>query len=204
MLNYIGQLRIYSLIDLIILLIATKATLYEFLGVIFLHIGFLAYLETQHKHSYRKQAPKYLWIIFTLIGLILYGKVEGVFFVLCSYIYTLKDKKIFGVPSPIMRGFQYFFLVAGIIGYGNKLTWLALVLSTFRNFCGDLRDVVKDRNENMKTLPIVMGLKKDFKYAHLLIMLTTTFIWFEFTGLSPFLLIPIFLIQILTYRLTPR
>ena len=202
--NYLGQLRPYSLIDLIILLIATKATTYEFLGVVFLHVGFLAYLETRHEHSYRKKIPKHLWIFLTVIGTLFYGHVEGVLFVVCSYLYTLKTKKSFALISPIARGFQSFFLVAGIIGYNNKLTWIVLVLFFIRNFCGDLRDIVKDKKEHLKTLPVVMGLNKDFKYIHLVVTILTTFVWFKFTHFSFWLLIPIFLIQIFTYRLTPR
>ncbi|MEI6490777.1 MAG: hypothetical protein WCO16_03390 [bacterium] len=204
MLNYIGQLRIYSLIDLVILLIATKANIFEFVGIILLHIGFLAYLETKHHHPYRNKVPKYLWIILTIIGLYFYGHIEGILFVIFSYLYTLKTKKFFALTSPIMRGFQCFFLVAGIIGYESKLTWLALMLIIIRNFCGDLRDVVKDRKENMKTLPVVFGLNTDIKYIHLAVLFLTTFVWFRHTNLEPWLLIPIFLIQILTYRLTPR
>jgi hypothetical protein len=204
MLNYFGQLRLYSFIDLFILLIATKATTFEFVGVIFLHIGFLAYLETQHQHSYRNKVPKYLWIVLTIIGLLLYGHIEGIFFVVCSYLYVLKTKKYFALFAPIMRGFQYFFLVAGIVGYHNKLVWIALILLIVRNFCGDLRDVVKDKKENLYTLPIAFGFKRDIKYIHVIAMLTTTFIWFQYINLTPLLLIPIFLIQILTYRLTPR
>jgi len=204
MLNYLGQLRLYSFLDLLILLIATKAMGVEFIGVVFLHIGFLAYLETQHQHSYRKKVPKYLWIIFGIIGLLLYGHIEGILFVVCSYLYVLKTKKFFAPIAPIMRGLQYFFLVAGIIGYNNKLAWLALILIIIRNFCGDLRDVIKDKKENLNTLPIAFGLSRDIKYIHLITMLTTTFIWFQYTNLAIWLLVPIFLIQILTYNLTPR
>ena len=204
MINYIGQLRIYSLIDLIILLAATKATSFEFIGVLFLHIGFLAYLEAQHKHSYRKQIPKPIWIIFTLAGLICYSKIEGILFILCSYTYALKDKKLYGIASPIMRGLQYFFLVAGIVGYSSKLTWLAFVLIAVRNFCGDLRDIVKDKNAHMNTMPVVLGLKKNYNHIHLISTLATTFIWFQFTNLSLLFLIPIIFLQVITYRLTPR
>ena len=204
MLNYLGQLRLYSFIDLIILLIATKATTFEFVGVVFLHIGFLAYLETQHQHSYRKKVPKYLWLILSLIGLLLYRHIEGILFIVCSYLYILKTKKSFALSAPIMRGLQYFFLVAGIVGYHNKLTYLALVLIIVRNFCGDLRDIIKDKKENLNTLPIAFGLNRDIKYVHLIAMLTTTFVWFQYANLAIYLLVPIFLIQILTYNLTPR
>ncbi len=204
MLNYIGQLRLYSLIDLFILLVAIKATTYEFLGVVLLHIGFLAFLEAQHRHTYRKTIPKYIWLIFTFIGFAFYGHMEGIFFVICSYFYTLKTKKYFATVSPLIRGLQNFFLVAGIVGYNNKIIWLVLVLITIRNVCGDLRDIEKDRKENLKTLPIILGFKKNIKYIHLIATLATSLVWFTYTSLTLWLLIPIFIIQISTYNLTPR
>ena len=204
MLNYLGQLRLYSLLDLIVLLIATRATPVELIGAVLLHVGFLAYLESRHEHSYRKKVPKYLWVLLCLAGLILYSHIAGLFYVLFSYLYTLKNRKSFAVLSPVMRGLQSYFLVAGISGYGSGLAFLAMVMMIIRNFCGDLRDVEKDGKENMKTLPVVMGLKKNIKYVHLIVTLVTTFVWFEYTNLSPYLLLPIFLIQILSYNLTPR
>ncbi|MES3005811.1 MAG: hypothetical protein V4664_02595 [Patescibacteria group bacterium] len=204
MLNYFGQLRVYSLLDLCILLIATQATTYEFLGVILLHVAFLAYLETRHNHSYRKKVPEYLWIILSLIGLVLYGHTEGILFILCSYIYTLKTKKAFAGTSPILRGLQCFFLVGGIIGYENRLTWIVLIIFTIRNLCGDLRDVEKDKKEGLKTLPVILGLNKGVTYIHLVATFVTTFVWFQFTNLSLLFLIPILLVQLMTYRLTPR
>ena len=203
-LDYLGQIRLYSLIDIFILLIAAKATSFEFIGAVLLHIGFLAYLEAKHKHSYRRKVSEYDWIILSLSGLLFYGHIEGILFIICTYIYVLKTKKSFALFSPIMRGFQYFFLVAGIVGYSTNLAWIALILITVRNFCGDLRDIVKDKKENLKTLPVVMGLNRDIKYIHLIVILTTTFVWFQYTNLVPWLLVPIFLIQILTYNITSR
>ncbi len=204
LLDYLGQIRLYSLIDIFILLIATKATTFEFIGAVFLHIGFLAYLEARHRHSYRRKVSEYEWIALFIIGLLFYGHIEGILFIVCTYIYVLKTKKSFALFSPVMRGFQYFFLVAGIIGYSSGLAWIALILITVRNFCGDLRDIVKDKKENCKTLPVIMGLNRDFKYIHLIVILTTTFVWFQYTNLALWLLAPIFLMQILTYNITSR
>lgn len=204
MLNYLGQLRVYSLVDLVVLLIACGASSNEFLGAILLHIGFLAYLESRHQHSYRKNVPKYTWLVLILSGLLLYAHIEGFYFVIFSYLYTLKNKKYFALFSPLMRGFQNFFIVAGIIGYNNNLIWLVLILLTLRNLGGDFRDTVKDTGENMKTLPVVMGLKTDMKKVHLLLTILTTLVWFSYTYLSLWLLVPIILIQIFSYNLTPR
>ena len=203
-LNYFGQFRLYTLIDLIVLLIAIQAGIYDFLGVIFLHLGFLVFLETQHLHSYRKKMPRWLSVFLIIVGIFLYRHWEVIFFLFLSYLYVKKTKRYFGYISPILRGLQYFFLVAGIIGYNNTLIWIVLIVIFIRNFAGDLRDVIKDKNENTKTLPILLGFNKDEKYIHLAIMLITTLIWFLFTNLETWLLFPIFILQILTYRLTPR
>jgi 4-hydroxybenzoate polyprenyltransferase len=205
MLNYFGQLRIYSLIDFVVLLIAAQANVYQFAGVILMHIGFLAYLESKHSHSYRKSVPKYLWIFLTILGMALYGNyIFSILFVVCSILYTLKTKKYFAIFAPVMRALQYFFLIGGITGFHNYLPWIALLVIFVRNFAGDVRDVVKDTEEGMKTLPIVIGLKRDIKYIHLITMLMTTTIWWTFTEI-PLYLLPIILIsQILTYNLTAR
>ena len=70
LLNLLGQIRIYSLIDLIIILIAIKADNLQFIGVILLHLGFLLFLEYTHKHKYRRPFPRYLWVLLLLIGII--------------------------------------------------------------------------------------------------------------------------------------
>jgi 4-hydroxybenzoate polyprenyltransferase len=202
--NYLGQCRIYSLIDLALLLFATKATPQEFVGVLFLHLGFLAYLEIKHAHSYRNIVPKWLCIGLFIIGIVLYPHLEVLGFLVCSYLYTQKNKKPFGYFSPIARGLQYFFLVAGIIGYNSFLVWIVLVLVTIRNFVGDLRDVNKDKKEGMETLPAFFGIKKDIKYMHLVFVLITSLVWRHFANLSILTLLFVWIVEVFTYNLTPR
>lgn len=204
MLNYLGQLRLYSLVDLILLLTAVRATPHEFIGAILLHIGFLAFLESKHRHSYRKIIPSYFFIISIIAGLLLFGHFEGLLFLFFSYLYANKNQKPFSLYSPIMRGLQCFFLIAGIIGYHNNFIWIVFALITLRNFCGDLRDAVKDKAENMKTLPVALGLTNNIKYIHLIAILITTFVWFSYTDLPILLLVSIFLVELLSYDLTPR
>lgn len=203
-LNYLGQFRLYSLVDLIILLLATQARPQDFFGTIFLHLGFLVFLETQHSHSFRKKMPKWLWVFLIILGISLYWHWEVIPFLILSYFYTKKTEKYFGCIAPVLRGFQYFFLIAGIVGYNNPLIWIALVVIFIRNFAGDLRDIEKDKKENLKTLPIVLGLNKDIKYIHLIVMMATTLIWFLYTSMSSWLIFPILIFQILTYGLTAR
>ena len=204
LINYLGQLRLYSLVDLILLLIAAKASNYELIGALLLHISFLIYLESRHKHKYRENIPNIIWIILLIMGIFFYKKIEVVFFMLFSILYTNKTNKNFGSFSPFYRGLQYFFLIGGIAGYSSIITWLALLLMFIRNFTGDLRDVSKDRVDKMITLPIVFGIKNDIKYIHFIFIVITSIIWWSFTTLSYIWLIAVFVIQAITYNLTPR
>ena len=154
--------------------------------------------------SFRIAFPKYLWAILLIIGVLLYKNIAAIGFLICSFFYVKKNLPKFGWSGPISRGLQYYFLSAGIIGFINPVSFVASGLLLIRNFAGDLRDIVKDRKEGLKTLPIIFGLKKDFKQIHLITMLGTTSVWWYLSGISTLWLIPIFVIQIGSYNLTPR
>jgi hypothetical protein len=201
--NYLGQIRLYSLADLILLLIAANTTAPQLIGAISMHIGFLIYLENYHHHSYRKRFPKYLWIPITILGMILYQQPDGLLFILFSYLYTKKNNKHLGPYSPLFRGLQHLFLIGGLMGYTNYLPWLACLISSIRNFVGDLRDIEKDRRET-KTLPMVIGFTKNIKYGHLICLPVTSLIWWLYTELSIIILFITWVIQFATYHLTPR
>lgn len=203
-LNYVGQLRIYSLVDLVLLVVAIHAQSFVGVGIIFLHLGFLAFLETRHEHSYRKKIPQWVYVVLGSIGVILYWHWEVIPFLICSYLYTKKNNGYFGATSSLFRGLQYFFLVAGVVGYMTPFPWVALLVLFVRNFAGDLRDIVKDTKEGMKTLPIIIGLKHDMKYVHLITVLFTSLIWWQQTTLSFILLCIVFGVEIVTYNSTPR
>ncbi len=201
--NYIGILRIYSLVDLFLLLVAIKSNYYQFIGAILLHVGFLFYLEYKHDHSYRMKIPGLLWQIFIIFGLFFYNRVEGLLYVLVSFLYTKKTKKL-GFLSPFMRGLQFFFIVGGITNFHSYLPYLAGILGFLRNLAGDFRDAGKDKKESMRTLPVIFGLNKNIKYVHLFALFLTTFVWWYVSGISIYWLMLIFLVEIGTYNLTPR
>ncbi|HIJ14072.1 TPA: hypothetical protein HA371_04985 [Candidatus Woesearchaeota archaeon] len=203
-LNLIGQIRIYSLIDLIILLIAISSNSYQLAGAVLLHLSFILYLEKSHNHKYRIPFPKSLWVLLLIIGLILYKSYFAIGYLIFSFLYTRKNHPGLGVYSPIFRGIQSYFLVAGIIGILNPLSFLAGALFALRNFTGDLRDITKDKKEKLKTLPIVLGFNKDMKKIHLIFLLLTSFVWWYLSGISILWLALIYLIEIGTYNLTPR
>jgi len=204
LLNLFGQIRVYSLIDLILLIVAINADKFQLLGVIFLHLGFLLFLEYTHKHKNRMPFPKYLWAFLILIGIVFYQSFFVIGFLLCSFLYTKKNISNFSPYGPFLRGLQYYFLTAGIIGFLNPICFLAGGLLVLRNFAGDLRDITKDKKENIKTLPIILGFNKDRKYIHLIFLLLTTFVWWNISDLTIIWLIVIYLIQIFSYNLTPR
>lgn len=201
--NIIGILRLYSLVDLILVLIVIKSSVCEIFGAVLLHIAFLAYLEYKHSHEYRIKVP-FLWTpLFGISGLILYSHIEGFGYWLTSYLYTKKTKSL-GWFSPIARGVQNFFIVAGIIGYNSYLTFFIPFLFFIRNLMGDFRDVEKDKKEGMKTIPVLLGFNKSIKGIHLIATLFTSTIWVYLGGISILWLIPIYLIEIKTYNWTPR
>lgn len=202
--NLFGQIRIYSLVDLLFFSIALRVTLFQIAGIIFLHLGFLLYLEFVHKHEFRMAFPKYLWAILLLIGIIFYNNLAVVGFLICSYFYVKKHLPKFGWSGPVSRGFQYYFLAAGIVGFFSPISFLIGGLLIVRNFAGDLRDVVKDRKEGLQTLPIIFGISRNYKSIHLITMLVTTAVWWYLSGVSILWLIPVFIIQIGSYNLTPR
>jgi 4-hydroxybenzoate polyprenyltransferase len=203
-LNYIGQLRIYSLIDLILLLIATKVTTAEFIGVVCLHVGFLSYLESIHSHHKREKVPKWFWVIFIIPGIIFYWHLEVIPFLISSYFYTKKNSKNWGIYSPLFRGFQYLFLLGGITGFYNFLPWIVFIVILIRNFVGDMRDIGKDRKENMITLPMLLGVKHDLKHGHFICIILSSYIWWNYTNVPLSILLLCIFVEITIYNLTPR
>jgi len=203
-LNYLGQLRIYSLVDLALFVYVAGARGQTFFGAIVLWTGFLAYLESQHGHTYRAKMPRGLWVILVLFGLILFGRIEGLGFVVASYLYTLKNKKNYGIFAPFFRGVQNFLLVGGVTGYISVLPWLVLFLIVIRNILGDIRDAGKDAKEGMKTLPIILGWNKNVPVVHLVGILGTTYVAWHYSQFGPSFLFFMWAIQLITYNLTPR
>jgi len=119
-------------------------------------------------------------------------------------LYVRKKHVPFSYLAPLARGFQYYFLAVGVVGFESPLTFLVLGVLAVRNFAGDLRDVVEDSVEGMRTLPVVFGISKDYKFVHIFALFVTTSIWWHIAGISIFWLIAMWAIQIATYNITPR
>jgi len=203
-LNYLGQLRIYSLVDLVLMMYVVGARGQTLLGAVLLWVGFLAYLEARHDHAYRAKMPRGLWVILMFLGLILFRRIEGVGFVVVSYLYTFKNKRNYGIFAPFFRGLQSFLLVGGVAGFGSIFAWLALLLTFSRNLLGDIRDAKKDFGEGMMTLPMLFGWKRNLPVIHLLGIWGTTFVWWHYSGLGATFLFSLWIVEAATYNLTPR
>ena len=204
-LNYIGQLRLYSLVDLIVLLIVVKANSHELIGAVLLHIGFLAYLESMHGHSYRERVPGQAGIIIIVLGSVLYGHVVATtLFVFFSFLYSLKTKDYLGVFAPIARSLQYFALIGGITGFSDRFLWIVIAAVFIRNLIGDVRDSGKDKNEKLKTIPVLLGINKNIKYIHLFAVFTTTILWWSYSSIPIHWLFATLLVEAFSYNLTPR
>jgi 1,4-dihydroxy-2-naphthoate octaprenyltransferase len=203
LLNYIGQLRLYFLADLMLLLSVIGSSRYEFIGAVFLHIAFLVYLENKHAHSYRAKVPIWVFYILAAAGLILYGHIEGLAYLLCCYLYTKKTKKT-GIFGPVLRALQNFLIVGGIAGYKLQIAYIVGAIFFVRNLLGDFRDTGKDIKEGVKTIPVVVGFKKNIPYIHLLAMIVSSFTWWSLSSLSIWWLALVIIVEIATYNLTPR
>ena len=201
--NYIGQLRIYSLADLALLLIAIQADTPQFIGAILLHIAFLAYLENKHHHPYRAKVPLWISYVLAIIGVVIYGRIEGFIYLFFGLLYTQKIKGL-GFISPLLRGLQNLFIVAGIIGYYSPLTYIICGLLLLRNLSGDFRDIEKDKKDGMKTIPILIGLNKNIKYIHLIHTILTSIVWWYMSSLPIGWLLFVIITQVSTYHLTSR
>ena len=201
--NYFGQLRIYSIVDLILLLVALSVGVREFIGVVFLHLSFILYLEFRHRHSNRESFYPWLWIVLLIVGGLFYFKLAVLGFIVASFLYTEKNKSL-GYFAPVFRGFQSYFLIGGLIGFSSPLVFLVSGLMLVRNLAGDFRDTEKDKKEGMKTLPILLGLKKGSRYVHIIFLMITSFAWWYLSGVSVLWLVLAYVIELLTYNLTPR
>ena len=187
------------------MLLAIKASNYELMigARISAHRLFGAIFEYKHSHNYRAKVPFLVVPVMTAIGISFYWHIESAGYILTSYLYTKKTKKL-GWFSPFARALQNFFIVAGIIGYASYLTLLIPVIFFLRNVLGDFRDTTKDRSEGLRTIPVMLGFSKSYKHIHLIGLLATSAVWLVIGGFNLFWLVPIYIVEIGTYNLTSR
>jgi 4-hydroxybenzoate polyprenyltransferase len=204
-LNYLGQLRIYSFLDIFVLATALSRSLNVVAGILLLWISFLAYLESRHNDQLRLKVNRYLFLVPFVLSLFLLPIWLCLGFALFSVFYTNKKKnKIWGVSAPFWRAAQN-----GIIalGFNPSLAILVFVLTFIRNLVGVFRDAGDDKKRSINTIPAALGFSKNQTwafYGHMLLVVATTIVWFNYSFLDVRLLLPIIILQILSYPLTPR
>ncbi|MCX6784941.1 MAG: hypothetical protein NTV81_03330 [Candidatus Komeilibacteria bacterium] len=205
-LNYLGQIRIYSFLDLLFFVFAITRDGRFVIGIGLLWLGFLAYLESRHHDKLRLAVSNYLWIFF-LLGAIA-AKIPiwlCLVFSVCSYFYAKKKQGVFwGATSPFWRAGQNSLIA---LAYAPALVLVVFVITGLRNLIGDWRDVYFDKKEGLKTIPVLLGVTKNQPwayYAHLGLVCLTTGFWFYYAQLDPRWLILVVIVQIASYPLTPR
>lgn len=202
--NYFGQLRMYSYVDIILMLLAFKADIITIVSCSFLWFGFLIHLEWRHRDKGRLNWSIWAWIIPWTFGIIIHPSLYQIPFIITCIAYSLKKRfKWIGLISWIINGSIKAWMVAMI---PTKL-WGILVVGGFmciRNLAGDIRDAGKDSVEGVPTLPVVLGLKLNIPYVYPICLMITSVSWIYIGGFSFLWIIPVFLIQVLTYHLTPR
>lgn len=204
-LNYFGQLRLYSFLDILVFATALTRDSYTIFGIGLLWLSFLLYLESKHNDQPRLRINKFLWLVPFFASIFLVPIYVCLGFALVSYCYTKKKQNgFFGVSAPLWRGLQN-----GIIAivFNFQLAILAFALTFIRNLIGDFRDAHDDKERGIKTIPVILGVNKNqiwSFYAHILFVIMTTLVWFHFSFLDKNLILPIILLQLISYPLTPR
>lgn len=201
---YVGHFRLYSLVDLAFLLVAISAPKHLFAGYILLWIAFLFFLNERHRPEYRFHYNREFWVVLTGAGLIILHHWAGLLFVLFSFVYTLKKQGRFALISPIIHGLQAATIVGSVLGFHHYFTWIAAGALAIRNLAGDVRDIKKDRERGIFSIPIAFGLQNGNKYIHLAAILVTTLIWAIFGHIQIEFLIMAWLVEIMSYNLTQR
>ena len=204
-LNYTGQLRLYSFLDLFIFATALTTDWATIGGIALLWLSFLLYLESRHKDKPRLKINEMVWLGPFVAALFLVPIWVAVGFAVFSYLYTKKKESfVLGVSAPLWRALQNAIIAAA---FNWRLALLAFVLTFIRNVIGDLRDVRDDKVRNIATIPVAMGMNRNQSwafYGHLVFTIFTTLVWFNFSFLDKNLIIPTILIQVISYPLTPR
>jgi len=200
--NYVGQFRLYSLAELVLIMHVVGADAAHLAGAVLLWSGSNAALESMHEDKGREKMPKAAAILLCVVGLYFFGVWQGLPFVVAGIVYAWKKQGWWGLVSPLVRGFQMFTLLLPFWPLGAAV-FMGFVLA-IRNYFGDRRDVEEDRSEGIITWPVYMGQEKDEPFGHLIATFATTLMWWGFGHLSWWWAAGFVFFQTATYWLTPR
>lgn len=205
LLNYLGQLRPYSYADLCLLLAAGGAGAVGFIQASSLWFAFLIYLEWRHRDRGRKPWPWVTWAGLGFFGLLLGPSPAVACFAAFCILYA--SKKAFprlALISPLVNGLLKASLLFVATGIAGPFALLVAVLTGIRNLAGDMRDVVKDRAEKVETIPVRLGFKRDQPALYPAALAITSAVWVIYGGLPAWTLALAWVVELATYRLTPR
>jgi 1,4-dihydroxy-2-naphthoate octaprenyltransferase len=203
--NYVGQLRLYSYADLVLLLLAVGATSHELAQASLLWFGFLVLLEYIHRDRGRARWPAWTWIALLAAALAIRPSPILVPFVAFAAIYTMKKAlPPLALIAPLINGCLKGSLVCLVPSVAAWQVIIVIVLTSLRNLTGDLRDIEKDRAEGVRTLPVRAGLQKDVRWVYPVALASTSTLWTVLGNLPVWALAGALAIQATTYRWTPR
>jgi hypothetical protein len=204
-LNYVGQLRLYSYADLVLLLVAVGATAQDVAQCSLLWFGFLIHLEWSHRDRGRLPWPWQAWAIPCIAGFAVQPSPRLVAFVIVAVIYSNKKRISFiALVGPLVNG-----AIKGALAFlVVQASWEAILavtlLTAARNLAGDFRDIMKDRHEGVETIPVRLGIKHDIRWLYPTALIATSATWVWAGGLPAWSLVLAAAVQVATYRLTPR
>lgn len=204
-LNYLGQLRVYSYVDLLLLFQALDAGPRDVVGLSFLWFGFLIHLEWQHRDVGRLRWPWPVWALLWITGVVLVADPVCVPFLVLAAGYSLKKRfPVLAAVSPLINAGLKVALIAPLPGAHTGQILLVFVLMAIRNLLGDVRDAAKDAGEGVASIPVRLGYRTHTPLVYPLGLAVTSAVWVAMAGLPWPLWFCTVAVQALTYRLTPR
>jgi hypothetical protein len=203
-LNYLGQLRAYSYADLLLMLSAAGAGALVDVRASLLWFGFLIHLEWRHRDVGRARWPWYAGTMLWLAAIVLTGfaALPAIAF---SLMYSLKKRyPVIALVSPFVNGCIKTSLALLAPGAGFVFLLIVCTSTALRNLLGDVRDAGKDAAEGVKSLPVLAGYRRNTAWVYPIGLASTSVLWTVYGHLPLTWLIVAGLVQVGTYRLTPR
>jgi len=203
--NRLSQLRPYSYTDLVLLLAAAGASGAQFVTCSGFWFGFLIFLEWVHQDEKRARWPWWAWALPWLAAVGYVHSLSVVPFLVLSFLYAQKKKvPAVALSSPALNGALKATLLLVVPTVSLELALGVWAATGVRNLFGDFRDVVKDREQDVQTIPVRLGLKRDIKWLYPAALGATTLAWVLAGPLPWWTVFVAWFVEWGTYRLTPR
>lgn len=203
--NYVSQLRPYSFVDLLLLLLAIRADLRTTIGTSLLWFGFLIHLEWRHRDRGRLFWHWSTWFVLWLTAVFLVPSWWLIPFFALAIGYTYKKKiPAAAAISPVLNGGLKMMLILICPTATVGLAVLVFVAMTLRNLLGDVRDAAKDARERVMTIPVLLGYVRTTPFVYPAGLAMTSALWTILGGLPWWALASALIVQVSTYHLTPR